>query len=77
METLKFKVVIHKPVNKNFSLEEMQQIKVHEDYLIEESTINILYNYKPTSAFNKENFVAFMLKHLKKKYLANEVSLEP
>ncbi|TNJ41350.1 hypothetical protein KFZ70_04225 [Tamlana fucoidanivorans] len=57
MEQIIFKVKTRVRKEINWTLEEQRRFPVHEHHLHVEKTFDVVYDYKPTSKFDKVKFI--------------------
>lgn len=74
MTHILFEVITQKPIDITFSLKTHQRFPTHEMYLIEGEKKLIICKYNPTSKFNKEEFITYMLGYLKQRFNAYSVT---
>lgn len=75
MEHILFNIVQQKSVDLNFSIKELRKFPTHSNYLVEASQLTVINKFSPDKTLDKEKYIRFMIRKLKKKYNAYSVEV--
>ena len=75
MEHIIFNIVEQKTTKVDFSLKEIRKFPTHSNFLVEVRQLTVINKFSPDKTLDREEYIKFMTKKIKKQYNAYSVEV--
>ena len=75
MEHIIFNIVKQEPIELDFNLNELRKFPTHSNFFIEVNQLMVINKFNPDKTLNREDYIQYITKKLKRKYKAYSVEV--